>query len=47
MWGIVLKEWKGVNRQTKITIAIGILMIIVSVLVVGYGNKLHLALLDK
>ncbi|HYV90862.1 MAG TPA: L-rhamnose/proton symporter RhaT [Chitinophagales bacterium] len=47
MWGIVLKEWKGVNKQTKITIAIGILMIIVSVLVVGYGNKLHLASLHK
>ena len=47
MWGIVLKEWKGVNKQTKITIAIGILTIILSVLVVGYGNKLHLASLDK
>jgi L-rhamnose-H+ transport protein len=47
MWGIVLNEWKGVNKQTKITIAIGILTIIVSVLVVGFGNKMHLASLDK
>ncbi|HTL10444.1 MAG TPA: L-rhamnose/proton symporter RhaT, partial [Chitinophagaceae bacterium] len=41
MWGIVLKEWKGVNRQTTTMIAMGIITIIVSVLVVGYGNYLH------
>jgi L-rhamnose-H+ transport protein len=41
MWGIVLKEWKGVSKKTKTTIAIGIITIIVSVLVVGYGNYLH------
>lgn len=40
MWGIVLKEWKGVSRQTKTTITIGIIAIILSVLVVGYGNSL-------
>src|SRR5258706_6095031 len=47
MWGIVLKEWKGVSNKTKMTIAIGIFTIILSVLVVGYGNKLHLAALEK
>jgi L-rhamnose-H+ transport protein len=41
MWGIVLKEWKGVSKKTKTTIAIGIAAIIVSVLVVGYGNYRH------
>jgi L-rhamnose-H+ transport protein len=41
MWGIVLKEWKGVTKKTKTTIAIGIFTIILSVLVVGYGNYLH------
>jgi L-rhamnose-H+ transport protein len=41
MWGIVLKEWKGVSKKTKTTIAIGIFTIIVSVLVVGYGNYRH------
>jgi L-rhamnose-H+ transport protein len=47
MWGIVLKEWKEVGKKTKVTIAIGIITIILSVLVVGYGNKLHLAALGK
>jgi L-rhamnose-H+ transport protein len=42
MWGIILKEWQGVSKKTKATITFGILLIIASVLVVGYGNKLHL-----
>ncbi len=40
MWGISLKEWKGVSGKTKATITIGILTIIGSVLIVGYGNSL-------
>lgn len=39
MWGISLKEWKGVSNKTKITITIGILVIIASVILVGYGNS--------
>jgi hypothetical protein len=41
MWGIVLKEWKGVSKKTSTTIAIGIIVIIGSVLVVGKGNSIH------
>lgn len=40
MWGLVLKEWKGVNKKTITTIVLGIITIIISVLVVGYGNKI-------
>ena len=40
MWGLFLKEWKGVSKKTLTTIVIGIATIIVSVLVVGYGNSL-------
>ena len=40
MWGLVLKEWKGVNKKTSTTIVIGIITIILSVLLVGYGNSL-------
>jgi len=40
MWGIVLKEWKGVSKKTKGAISLGIFTIIVSVFVVGYGNSL-------
>jgi len=40
MWGIFLKEWKGVSSKTKTTITIGIATIIFSVILVGYGNSL-------
>ena len=40
LWGIVLKEWKGVGAKTKLTIALGIITIIASVMIVGYGNSL-------
>ncbi|MBU3745214.1 MAG: hypothetical protein FGM61_11845 [Sediminibacterium sp.] len=41
MWGLILKEWAGVSKKTISTIIIGILIIILSVLLVGYGNYLH------
>jgi len=37
-WGIALKEWKGVSSKTRNTIIAGILLIILSVMLVGYGN---------
>jgi L-rhamnose-H+ transport protein len=40
MWGLILKEWKGVNRATTATIIAGIVTILISVLLVGYGNSL-------
>lgn len=40
MWGVLLKEWKGVTPKTKATITIGILTILASVILVGYGNSL-------
>lgn len=39
MWGILSKEWKGVRKQTTTTIIIGILVIIASVVIVGFGNS--------
>jgi len=39
-WGLVLKEWKGVSKKTLTTIAVGIATIILSVLIIGYGNSL-------
>jgi L-rhamnose-H+ transport protein len=40
MWGIFLKEWKGVSKKTKTTFTIGIITIILSVLLVGIGNSM-------
>ncbi|WP_276480183.1 L-rhamnose/proton symporter RhaT [Paraflavitalea pollutisoli] len=39
-WGLALNEWKGVSKKTKNTIIAGIAVILLSVLVVGYGNHL-------
>jgi L-rhamnose-H+ transport protein len=41
LWGFALKEWKGVSRKTRTTIIVGIITIIASVMLVGYGNALH------
>ncbi len=40
MWGIVLKEWKTVSNKAFSTLVIGIITIILSVILVGYGNNL-------
>ena len=40
IWGLLLKEWKGVSRKAIITVIAGIATIIISVLVVGYGNSI-------
>lgn len=40
MWGIFLKEWNGTGRKTKTSFYLGILTIIASVLIVGYGNSI-------
>ncbi len=39
-WGISLREWKGVSKKTQATITVAIITIILSVLVVGYGNSI-------
>lgn len=40
MWGLLLKEWKGVSKKTTTAIIAGIATIIISVIIVGYGNSL-------
>ena len=40
MWGIVRKEWAGTANKTKMTITIGIAVILISVAIVGIGNAM-------
>jgi len=40
MWGIYRKEWNGVSARTKLTITIGIMVILASVVLVGIGNSI-------
>jgi L-rhamnose-H+ transport protein len=40
VWGIAFKEWKGTSRRTHLLIALGLLILIASTVIVGYGNYL-------
>lgn len=40
LWGLALKEWLGTSRRTHALIALGLLVLIGSTLIVGYGNYL-------
>jgi L-rhamnose-H+ transport protein len=39
-WGLLLGEWKGVSKKAFYTVIAGIATIILSVLIVGYGNAI-------
>jgi L-rhamnose-H+ transport protein len=41
LWGITLHEWRGVSKKTFSTILAGVITIMISVLLVGYGNSLN------
>jgi L-rhamnose-H+ transport protein len=38
VWGIALKEWRGVSKRTKILVFLTLLTLVGSTVVVGYGN---------
>ena len=40
LWGIVFQEWRGTSTKTKAFVWGGILTLIVSTMVIGYGNYL-------
>jgi len=40
LWGLVLKEWKGTSLRTKILVTTGLILLVGSTVIVGYGNYL-------
>jgi L-rhamnose-H+ transport protein len=40
LWGIALKEWRGVSRRTKVLVFLTLLTLVGSTVIVGYGNYL-------
>ena len=40
LWGIGLHEWKGSSTRTKTLLAAGLALLILSTVVIGYGNHL-------
>ena len=43
LWGLVLKEWKGVGRRTLLLLGSGILVLILSAVITGIGSHLATA----
>jgi L-rhamnose-H+ transport protein len=39
-WGLYLHEWRGANKLTMRTVSLGILAVVFSTVIVGYGNYL-------
>ncbi len=40
LWGLFLREWKGAGRRTMRLLALSLAVLVLSTLVVGYGNYL-------
>ena len=40
LWGVVLHEWKGSSKRTHRLIALGLFVLVLSTVIVGYGNYL-------
>ena len=40
LWGLIFKEWHGTSQKTKSLVWIGILILIGSTVVIGWGNKI-------
>jgi L-rhamnose-H+ transport protein len=40
LWGIALREWKGTSRRTRVLVGCGLLLLVGSTVVVGYGSYL-------
>jgi L-rhamnose-H+ transport protein len=40
LWGMVLREWHGTSRRTKLLVSAGLFLLISSTVIVGYGNYL-------
>ena len=38
LWGLILREWRGTSNRTKGLVSAGLLLLIASTLIIGYGN---------
>jgi len=40
IWGVCLKEWKGATKRTTLTLVIGLIVLVGSIAIVGYGKNI-------
>jgi len=43
LWGLVLREWHGTSMRTKLLVTCGLVLLVGSTVIVGYGNYIHAA----
>jgi L-rhamnose-H+ transport protein len=43
LWGIALKEWSGTSRRTRTLVLLTIVVLVLSTVIVGYGNYMATA----
>jgi L-rhamnose-H+ transport protein len=43
LWGIAFHEWRGTSKRTHVLILIGLIVLVGSTIIVGYGNYLGVA----
>ncbi len=43
LWGISFREWNGTRRTTQVLVALGLLTLVLSTAIIGYGNYLKVA----
>jgi len=41
LWGVALREWRGTSRRTQVLVTLGLIILILSTVIVGYGNSLN------
>ena len=42
-WGIMLKEWKGTGKGTKLWITAGLAVLVISTIIIGIGTKMGIS----
>jgi L-rhamnose-H+ transport protein len=40
LWGVILKEWRGASGKAHVLLRLGVAVLLLSTLIVGYGNYL-------
>jgi L-rhamnose-H+ transport protein len=40
IWGVLVKEWKGTSLRTRVLVGVGLATLVLSTVIVGYGNFL-------
>jgi L-rhamnose-H+ transport protein len=40
IWGVCLNEWKGATKRTALTLVIGLIVLVGSIAIVGYGKNI-------